>query len=232
MKTLIIIPARSGSRGVLDKNMQIIGGLSLIERTIKSVVNLNDLNNIDVCFSSDSEKYLDHVRNISNKIILRKRSKLLSSSTALTIDVVKDVINYLGKNFYENVLLLQVTTPFRNIKHIRESLNKFNSNNYESLVSIVNVEGYHPLRMKVVSKDIVLNYIDQGFENMIPRQELPPVYIRNGAVYITKCENIYKHNLMLSGKTGYYEMNSIESINIDSEMDLEFANFIAEKYDL
>lgn len=232
MKTLIIIPARSGSRGVLDKNMKVIGGLSLIERTVKSVINLIEFDNIDVCFSSDSEKYLDHVRNISNKIILRKRSKLLSSSTALTIDVVKDAIDHLGKNFYENVLLLQVTTPFRKIKHIRESLKKFNKNDYESLVSIVNVEGYHPLRMKVISDDIVVNYIDQGFENMIPRQELPPVYIRNGAIYVTKCQNIYKNNSMLSGKTGYYEMQSIESINIDSELDLQFANFLSKKYNI
>jgi len=228
MKTLIVIPARSGSRGVKDKNIQLVGGSSLIERTIKSVEDLCS-DNLDICFSSDSDKYLKHAKSFSSKIKLIKRSKELSSDTALTIDVVKESIEHLGRENYDNILLLQVTTPFRKQNHIKEALFKFKKNNYDSLVSIVNVEGYHPLRMKIIADNYVENYIKQGFENMIPRQQLPDVYIRNGAIYLTKLEHLYNNNSMLSGKTGYFEMSSQESINIDSELDLEFAKFIAKK---
>ena len=65
---------------------------------------------------------------------------------------------------YDLVIMLQPTSPFRKVKHIDESIKLIINKKSDSLVSVVNVDGYHPYRMKKFSKDYVLNFIDQGFD--------------------------------------------------------------------
>jgi CMP-N,N'-diacetyllegionaminic acid synthase len=231
-RVLFVIPARSGSKGVKDKNLQYVGERDLIERTILSARNARIES--DICFSSDSQDYLDRVSSLDSDVLIVQRGKELSNDEALTIDVISHALESLNKpsDYYDYVALLQVTTPFRTSTHIEEAFSKINEGYLDSLVSVVDTHGYHPFRMKRIENDLLVNYIDQGFEDMRPRQKLPKVYLRNGAFYITKTDLFRKNKALLSGKIGYYEMDDISSVNIDQILDLEFAQFIAKKYDI
>ena len=95
--------------------------------------------------------------------------------------------------------------------------------NSDSVISVVEVEGNHPLRMKRVVDGRLINYIDQGHEDMRPRQELPPVYIRNGAIYATQRNILMKDSSFTGSDSRAYIMPPERSVNIDSMKDLSLA---------
>ena len=86
-------------------------------------------------------------------------------------------------------LFLQPTTPLRNTADIDTAIKLWVSERVDPVVSVVSVDAEHPLRMKRIIGNRLINYIDQGQEDMRPRQ-LPPVYIRNGAIYL-RCRTIF-----------------------------------------
>ena len=96
-KLYVIIPARSGSKGIPNKNIREIAGKSLLLRTLETATGLTDIKNI--CLSTDSEKYYQNIKDEFNPIFL-KRSPELSTDTALAINVWKDAIHL--NNNYEN----------------------------------------------------------------------------------------------------------------------------------
>ena len=127
---------------------------------------------------------------------------------------------------YDAILMLQPTSPLRTKQHIDKSIQLFFSKDCDSLVSIVSVGAHHPLRMKTLIGDRLINYVEQGFWNMKPRQSLPDVYIRNGSIYLIK-RDVFLHSKQLIGKRCLgFPMKELDSINIDSPVDLKIADLI------
>ena len=231
MKILGVIPARGGSKSIKNKNMSEINGKPLIYYTIKEALKSTFIS--DLVVSSDDESIINYSTKLG-AVAPFKRPKNLSTDNALSASVVYHALEYmesLRSINYDLVIMLQPTSPFRKVKHIDESIKLIINKNSDSLVSVVNVDGYHPYRMKKFSKDYVLNYIDQGFEDMRPRQSLPKVFIRNGAIYIVKCEYFKKNKNLVGQKCLGYEMDLKESVNIDNEIDLLVSKTIMEKQD-
>ena len=112
----------------------------------------------------------------------------------------------------------------RELCFIDDSLTLLYSTNADSVISVVNVDGHHPLRMKRVVDGRLVNYIDQGYEDMRPRQELPSVYIRNGAIYAMKRDVLMERDSFVGDDVRAYIMSPETSINIDSMTDLQLAN--------
>lgn len=229
MKILGVIPARGGSKAIKNKNMSEINGKPLIYYTIKEALKSKFIS--DLVVSSDDESIINYSIKLGVTAPF-KRPKNLSTDNALSSSVVYHALEYmesLKSINYDLVIMLQPTSPFRKVKHIDESIRLMINKNSDSLVSVVNVDGYHPYRMKKFSEDYVLNYIDQGFEDMRPRQNLPKVFIRNGAIYIVKCEYFKKNKNLVGQKCLGYEMDLKESVNIDNEIDLLVSKTIMEK---
>jgi CMP-N-acetylneuraminic acid synthetase len=133
------------------------------------------------------------------------------------------------KRKYDYILLLQPTTPIRNLKDINKALSLLKNKNkkYDSIVSIKDVDGNHPLRMKIIKNGYLKNYIDQKKENMLPRQKLPKIYIRSGSFYLIKTSKFLKYNSMVGKKTGFIFLKNIYGLNIDSIDDLIlFKNYL------
>jgi CMP-N-acetylneuraminic acid synthetase len=228
MKVLGIIPARGGSKGIPGKNYKSLIGKPLIEYTINTAKNSN-LSELIV--STDDE----HILNISRKLDVKTpfiRPDNLSSDKAKSIDVAVHALlsmERINNIEYEAIMLLQPTTPFRRVEDINNAIGLLiNNNDSDSVISVVNVEGNHPARMKYI-KDGVLIDPDfcEEYENQ-NRQELNQMYIRNGAIYLTKREvllsNSFKGNKCLALK-----MPRVNSINIDSALDFTFAEYLINK---
>lgn len=230
MKILTIIPARGGSKGVPKKNIKLLNGKPLIYWTLKQCDFLQDLT--DVLISTDSEEIAE-VCNKFGYIVKGLRPKDLAGDEVETLDVLNYELQKQENDLkfkYDYVLLLQPTCPLRKAKHIKECLSLLDGE-FDSIVSIKNVEGDHPHRMKKIVGNKLVNYVEQGFEDMRPRQKLPPVYIRNGAIYITKSELIRSKTSLVGENCGFYEMNQIESINIDNLSDFYAAESLM-KYEM
>ena len=223
-KVLGIVPARKGSKGVKNKNKLIINGKPLIEYTINSALK----SKIDkLVVSTDCVD----IRNISLKLAAGSpflRPKELSLDHSLTIDVVKHCLSFyqsLGAH-YDTIILLQPTCPLRTFELINAAIEKLDSDpTIDSVVSVVDVEGNHPFRMKRIENEKLVNYIDLGYEDMRPRQQLPKVYIRSGSIYAIRTNTLLKLNGLV-GKSVYpiVEKNE-DSINIDTTYDLHLFKY-------
>ena len=126
-------------------------------------------------------------------------------------------------------MLLQPTCPLRTYKHIDESIEKLFKSNGRSLISVVQLTSYHPLRMKKIFNGKLFNYVDTGFEDMRPRQKLPKVYIRNGSIYLANVQDVLSLSTFSAPDCIPYEMGEDESVNIDSEADLLIADYYIKK---
>lgn len=225
-KVIAIIPARAGSKGVVNKNIKSLNGKPLISYTIQEAKKSNLIDKLVV--STDSIEIAELSKNSGAEVPFI-RPEELSTDSSLTYDVVKHCIEYYKNNgeHFDIILLLQPTTPFRTVETINKSINILkNKSIFTSVVSVVDVEGNHPLRMKKIEGDYLKNYIDQGFENMNPRKELPKVYIRSGSIYAILTKSFYEEQSLVSNLCAPIILDKIETINIDSPLDFEFCEFI------
>jgi N-acylneuraminate cytidylyltransferase len=205
MKTLGVIPARGGSKGILKKNIKLLNGKPLITYTIEAAI----ASNLDrVVVTTDCQEISIISKKCGAEVIMR--SDDLSKDTTPTLSVIQDVIEKLQFEC-EAVVTLQPTSPLRTYKHINEALDLFkNTKEVDSLVSIVEVpHNFMPEKLMRLKGDYIV-----GSNDIKRRQEMSAVYARNGAaIYITKITNINKY--IFGGLVIPFHMSKINSFDID-----------------
>ena len=134
MKFLAIIPARKGSRGLVNKNFKSLCKKPLIDYTIKAAQKSLFIDRLII--STNDKKIINYSK--KNNIEFVKRPEKLSRSTSKVIDAVQHVLKHLKKKNYipDFIVTLQPTSPLRKAIHIDEAIQLFLSNpNADSLVS-------------------------------------------------------------------------------------------------
>ena len=228
----VIIPARAGSKGIKNKNLCEVLGVPLYERSINHALKLKEYFDVNIWLSTDIKEILNK-KDYFDEVNICERKKELSGDNILTLDVVKDLIK--EKKFSANdlIILLQPTSPFRNIEELRNSINiLLSKKKWNSIVSLSEVTSNHPFRMKRLTSDNeCIDFIDQGFEDMRPRQTLTKVYIRSGNFYISYVNSLLEQNTLLPKPTkGMIHIDPNNSINIDNENDLFLCEIIGQKF--
>ena len=215
MRVLGLIPARGGSKSIPRKNLVDLGGLPLIQWTIQAALG-SSLTRVVV--STDSEEIATVSQSLGAEVPFIRPIELSSDST-LSIDVALHALDVLGEEF-DAVMLLQPTSPFRTASDIDSAINIIDG--ASSVISVVPVDGTHPARMKFIENGLL---IDPPFaettENM-PRQELRPMFIRNGAIYLTRTPEI-RNRTFKGSLSRALVMSKERSINIDSFFELAIA---------
>lgn len=225
MKILGIIPARSGSKGVKNKNIRKLNNKYLIDYTINESLKSNLT---DVIVSTDSLEIMQIVKDLGgNAPFLRPKNLAADNSSSISV-VQHAIIEYskITGLTYDAIMLLQPTCPLRTSLDINSSIDLFMFKDPDSVISVYNVNGLHPARMKYLDNNNYL--IDPPFAEKIenqPRQELKPMYIRNGAIYLTKLSEINKGTFK-GNKSLAYIMDADKSINIDTEFDFKLAEML------
>ena len=221
-KIIAIIPARSGSKGLKDKNIKELNGKPLIAYTIDAA---KESNVIDCVFvSTDSEKYAAIARKYGAEVPFLRSSEN-SGDKAGSWDVVKEVLSKL-KQTYDIVILLQPTSPLRTSEDIKNALELFFDKNADTVCSVC--ETAHPMFWcNTLDKTLSMNgFIKKKYD--VPRQQLPKSYTLNGAIYIIKSDKIDEVNFY-NDKSYAYIMNKETSIDIDSDIDFLLAKYLMEK---
>lgn len=224
-KVFAVIPARGGSKGIPKKNIYPLCKKPLISYTIESAIKSKEIHHLIV--STDSYEIAEVARSYSVDVPFI-RPQALSSDTALAVDVIKHAITHEEKRLqirFDYVVMLQPTTPLKLTEDIDGAIQKLIQTGCESIVTMVDVGANHPARMYKINNDKLVAVMDEGIA-MRPRQELPPIYIRNGAVYAFKREVIDKYNALLGNDVRPYVMPIDRSINIDSHIDLYLAEYL------
>ena len=221
MSYVAVIPARGGSKGIKDKNLQLVGGISLLGRAI---ISANSIPNIGrVIVSTDSEIIKEEA--LAYKAEVHKRRDLTSSDNAKTIDVIKDV--YCDMNLSDEVcILLQPTSPLRRINDIQGCINEFEHDQSVNSVISVTLCEHHPYKVVVQDNNGEMIAIRDMSDLEAPRQKLPKALRINGAIYIVSFKNLIENESFFCHPMKFFEMGEDESIDIDSYRDLERANLI------
>lgn len=222
MNNIAIIPARSGSKGLPDKNILDLNGQPLMYYTIKAALESGCFDTVMV--STDSEKYADIAKSCGAEVPFL-RSEELSGDTAGSWDVVREVLKQykVMGNSFDYVALMQPTSPLRNAEDIKNAFKMLSRDNVHTVVSITEVE--HPVQWCfTMPKDGSMKIYAESPYNQMRRQDLEAHYRENGAIYIVNASKILNKDYNYYGDNCYgYVMPGERSIDIDCKEDLLIA---------
>lgn len=218
MKKIAIIPARSGSKGLANKNILMLLDKPILAYTIEAALESQEFSKIIV--STDSLEYKEISEKYGAEVILRGEE--LSNDNATSYMVIKDILDKDLGIKYDYFVLLQPTSPFRNSKHIKESIEKFEKNfdKYDFLVSMAESSKSAKLIKEIDNDESLKNY-DVDFSNY-KRQSFKEYY-PNGAIFIGKNKEYLEKKHFFGRKSLAYFMNKADSVDIDDKLDFEFA---------
>ncbi len=227
MKTVALIPARGGSKSVSDKNLRQIAGKSLIEITINHAKSAKIINEIYV--SSDSKKILHTAASLNCVPI--ERSALASTDTATANEVVAEFINHPDVKLAttDQVVYLQPTSPFRAGKFIEGGVRLYEQEG-KPVVGITKVT-QHPSKMLRISTSGTIEKYHRDSEPTANRQTLPEIFIATGSLYIFSVGDFLKSKKIPVEGAIPYIVSGIDTFDIDSELDMKFAQEIGRGYE-
>jgi CMP-N,N'-diacetyllegionaminic acid synthase len=220
MKILAIIPARIGSKGIPEKNLVKIGKYTLVERALFTAMNTSIID--DTIVSTDSLK----IKNIINKhgnYAPFLRPKHLATDSAGSLGVIKHSLKWAQNKYkknYDYVVLLEPPSPFRLPTHINEGIKLAIDRDASSVVSLIEVGDFHPIRMKKMDSDGKITGVIDEEPDGLRRQDQEPVYIRNCAVYVFSTQTIFENKLWGEKPFGFKMDRNLFGINIDEPNDL------------
>jgi len=225
---LAIIPARGGSKRLENKNILPISGKPLIAYTIEQALLSKYVE--EVLVSTDSKQIAD-VAICYGACVPFIRPNNLSGDDATIFDVVKHAIEYMRKSgkYYKYILLLQPTSPLRESAHIDDSVDFFNENNADGIISVSEVE--HPLQWanKLPENKSMVGFLNHSLISK-RSQNYEKQYILNGAIYLAKEDRLLDNkSFFLKNNIYAYVMDRISSIDIDTDEDFLLASLIIEK---
>lgn len=226
MRNIAIIPARSGSKGLKDKNIKLLNGKPLIEYSIVAAQESELFDEIMV--STDSEKYAEIARECGAKVPFL-RSEGTSSDLAGSWDVVIEVLENYRKQgkVFDTVCLLQPTSPLRTASDIINGYTQLRIKEADFVTSMSECE-HSPLWTTVLDDTLSLSDFKKKVKEM-PRQKLQSYYRINGALYIRRIE-YYKEKIILKNDKEFaYIMDKERSVDIDTEFDFIIAEALIKR---
>lgn len=221
MKPLIVIPARSGSKGLLNKNIKELGGKPLILYTIEAAREVFE--DSSICVSTDSEEIIRICSKIGLKVHFT-RPDFLSTDESTTVDVLNHAIKFYQDHlayYADTVILLQPTSPLRNAIHIREALLLYK--NVDMVVSVKSSKSNPYFNLFEEVNGFLTKSKQSTFTR---RQDCPSIWEYNGAIYIFNLNSFNLINSLNFHNIIKYVMDEYSSIDIDNELDFILANHI------
>ena len=221
MKRIAIIPARSGSKGLKDKNIIDLCGKPLIAYSIEAALETSLFDHVIV--STDSEHYAEIAQHYGAEVMMR--GEALSNDKATTFMVLEDILKNRLQESIDYFVLLQPTSPLRTSKHITEAIEKFESKieHFDFLVSMKEAE-HAKVLVNPIDDDESLKYFDTDFSNY--RRQGYKDYSPNGAIFIAKPDSYLEQKHFFGAKALSYIMSAEDSVDIDGALDLIIAKSI------
>jgi len=222
---LAIIPARGGSKSISRKNIAPLAGRPLIAWTIEAAQASLLVDRVVV--STDDVEIAEVAQNYGAEVPFIRPPELAQDDTP-GIDPVLHGIQWLAENQgYEPdyVVLLQPTSPLRTSEDIEQAMKLASSQRADSVLSVTPV-AHHPYRMKLLDTEGRIKDFRRAPQRGIQRQNLPPVYGLNGAIYLVKRRPFLQHRTWFGARTYAYVMEQERSLDIDTPWDLRLAELI------
>jgi CMP-N,N'-diacetyllegionaminic acid synthase len=226
MKILAIIPARGGSKGVPGKNIKLLGEKPLLLHAYECAD--NSKYEIDIIVSTDSNEIKTIC--IENNINVIDRPAALAEDSSSVTSAIHHVLENLTVK-YDLIVLLQPTSPFRKSEQLDEIIDFFEKDtSLEGVISVISVDDTHPARMYSLDSDCMMKPFLNLKGETVRRQDLDPVYLRNGCFYVVTTEAFLAQNSVMPLRKKAYLMDSKYHVNIDTPKDFMLAGLIYDEW--
>ncbi len=223
-KVIAIIPARSGSKGIKDKNLIDFCGKPLLSWSILSALNSNMFDRVLV--STDSERIAEVAKRYGAETPFI-RPKSLSQDHVHSVHVILHALDFLyQKESYEPeaVAMLLPTSPLRSSKNLQEAVSLYLNGNDRSVIGITGLgKNLNNLRF---STNNVLSFISNDIDPNRQRQGQQEIFTVNGAIFISNAKILKKKETFHTERAIGYKMSKDNSIDINSHDDLKNAREI------
>tara|TARA_B100000900_G_scaffold97411_1_gene80460 strand:- start:14768 stop:15472 length:705 start_codon:yes stop_codon:yes gene_type:complete len=220
-KILAIIPARSGSKGIKNKNIKKIINKPLIYWTIKEAKKSRSISKLIVSTNSKKIKNIALKYNVSVPFL---RPEKISNDNSSDYELIIHAINFYKKKniFFDYVLLLQPTSPLRTSEDIDKLVKYAMTNNLKTLVSFAKVKSEHPNFLFKVKNGKILRYSKQKKSIDTIRQKVKDLYYPEGSIFFSKVRTYLKYKSFYNKETKLYLLPKWKSFEIDDIEDLKF----------
>jgi CMP-N-acetylneuraminic acid synthetase len=224
-----IIPARGGSKRLPRKNLRLLGGKPLVARSIETALASRRIDRIVV--SSDDDEVLEIARLYESVLPLRRPPEL-SGDVSPAIDYVRHALAAVegaGEGPFDLVAIVQPSSPLTEPEDVDGVLDLLSTSGADSAVGVVELaHALHPAKLKVMDGDRLLPYWeDEGLR--MAAHELPRVFVRNCSVYASR-RAVHDAGRILGEDCRGYVMPRERSIDVNDEIDLEFAAFLYDRH--
>ncbi len=220
MSVAALVPARGGSKGLPGKNLAEVGGLTLVERAVGVALATESIG--EVVVTSDDDAILDAGER-AGATRSRRPAELAGDATP-TIDVVRHFLS--DRPDVNTVVLLQPTSPLRNADDVRACLTALRS--APSAATVVGLD--HPAEWTFRRDESGVLDPMMGWESMKRRrQDASPTFTLNGAVYAARADHLRSGGELVGPGTVGVVMPRERSVDIDDELDLEWARLLARR---
>lgn len=226
-KTLWLIPARGGSKGIPNKNLKPFCGESLVSRAVKQALECA-CDDDSIFVSTDSEDIKKEATKHGVEIPFLRPADLASDSSSTYSAIVHSLEEFekLGKHF-SRVVLLQPTSPFRSLEDIKGAMQLWRDD-IDMVVSVTESKS-NPYYNLFETNEFGFLKISKGKGNITRRQDAPKVWEYNGAVYVMSVNSLKKGPMHEFKKILPYPMPSSRSMDLDTPEDWEIAELIYKK---
>lgn len=224
-RILAVVPARGGSKGIPLKNLRKISGVPLVGMVGQVIKQIPEIDRAVV--STDHQE----IALVANSYGLESpfmRPESIAGDIIGDVDVLRHAIQETEKNDgtrYDVILMLQPTSPLRKPEHIRDAYEKLIDNNLDAVWTVSETDSKaHPLKQLLINND-KLEYYDANGSKIIARQQLQPVYHRNGVAYALTRECLMDMGSLIGNNAAPVVIEGT-MISIDTEWDLQMVQNI------
>ena len=217
-KILALILARSGSKGLPNKNIKILNDKPLITWTIEAALNSKY---IDECIVSTDGKNIADISEKSGAYVPFIRPKRFAMDNSSSFQAIDHTIGWCNENDrrYDILILLEPTSPLRTSCDVDEVIKVMVNNNLKTIVTICTVDSVHPnFLFRLKNKNTLVPYTGL-YPNNLRRQDIESLYFIEGSIYCSKIDILQQHNGFLHDDTKGYLVPKWKSFEIDDEDD-------------
>ena len=221
MKTLYVIPARGGSKGLPGKNCKLLNGKPLIHYSIEAALRMTSADHI--CVSTDDLQTKKVVEEIGIRVPFLRPPELAADATPME-DVLHHAITfYEGQNIlYDTIALLQPTSPLRRVGDIEKALSVYRAD-VDMVMSVYETKA-NPYYVLFEEVDGFLVKSKEGYFQT--RQTAPKVFQANGAIYLINVKSLKDKSMKQFSRVIKTEMEELNSVDIDTPLDFVYCEFL------
>ena len=223
MKIVAVIPARGGSRRVPRKNLERLGDRTLVRRALETALAAGCFDTVAI--SSEDGEILAEAAGLEVTVVDRPTE--LATDTTRAYDVVLHALGELERGGrFDAVAVVQATSPFTAPEDLAAAVALLARTGAESVVSVARLEAaLHPVKLKILGPDARLFPYAED-DALTPSHELPPLWTRNGSIYLSRRDVLDRGLLVSDGDVRGYEMPPERSFDIDTARDLALARVL------